>query len=65
MAKYVATVTLSAQVTEDSYRIFQHHLECGPDTTMLHVFKWRDGFGKGATIISLTLSTLERSDEPR
>lgn len=60
---FVATFTLSAQVTEDSYKVFQHHLECKPDSTLAEIFEWKDKFGKGCTPISLTLERLERLSE--
>mgnify|MGYP001573014687 CR=1 FL=1 len=58
--KFVAIFTLSAQVTEDSYKVFQHPLECGPGTTLAEIFKWKDAFGRGCTPISLTLERLEQ-----
>ena len=57
--EYVATFTLSAQVTEDSYKVFQHHLKCTPETTLAEIFRWKANFGKGCTPISLNLETLE------
>ena len=58
--KFVATFTLAAQVTEDSYKVFQHHLECSPDTKLETIIRWRDSFGKGAAGISLTISKLDQ-----
>lgn len=58
--KFVATFTLSAQVTEDSYKVFAHHLECKPETTLAEILKWKDSFGKGVTGISLTITLLEQ-----
>ena len=60
MSEPIAVFTLSAQVTEDSYKIFQHFLKLKPDTTVAEILAWKDTFGKGCTPISLSLSTLEQ-----
>ena len=57
--EFVATFTLSAQVTEDSHRVMQHHLKCGPETTLADIFKWKDSLGKGVTSIHMTIDRLE------
>lgn len=58
--KYVATYTVSSQVTEDSYRIFDNHLECTPETTLADILRWKDSLGRGCTPISLTITKLEQ-----
>lgn len=57
--EYVVTYILSAQVTEDSYAVFQHHLKCSPDTTLAAIVKWKESFGRNSKSISLSIGPLE------
>lgn len=61
--EYVATYTLSAQVTEDNYRIMQSHLKCTPETTVAEIMAWVKEQGNGCTQISIALSELDALKE--
>ena len=57
--EYAIIYALSAQVTEDSYKVFTHVLKCAPTTTLAEIFAWKERMGKGCTPISLHIETLE------